>query len=101
MTRADQFPTVNAEVQGQGQHGTVIAGQSLPTVGSAQLDVGLSWELDFWGKFRRASEAARAEILATEWGRRAVLTSLVSQVATGLLRPSRPRSRARDCDGAR
>ncbi len=82
VTRADQFPTVNAEVQGQGLHGTVIAGQSLPTVGSASLEVGLSWELDFWGKFRRASEAARAEILASEWGRRAVLTSLVSQVAT-------------------
>jgi multidrug efflux system outer membrane protein len=82
VTRADQFPTVNGEVQGQGLRGTIIAGQSLPTVGSASLNVGLSWELDFWGKFRRASEAARAEILASEWGRRAVLTSLVSQVAT-------------------
>jgi multidrug efflux system outer membrane protein len=71
VTRADQFPTVNGEAQGQGQRGTVIAGQSLPTTGSAQLGVSLSWELDFWGKYRRASEAARAEILATEWGRRA------------------------------
>jgi multidrug efflux system outer membrane protein len=44
--------------------------------------VGLSWELDFWGKFRRATEAARAEMLASEWGRRAVVTSLISQVAT-------------------
>jgi multidrug efflux system outer membrane protein len=82
VTRADQFPTINGEAQGQAQHGTVIAGQSLPTVGTGALGVSLSWELDFWGKFRRASEAARAEILATEWGRRAVLTSLVSQVAT-------------------
>lgn len=81
VTRADRFPTVNAEAQAQGQHGTVIAGQTLPTSGSGQLDVALSWELDFWGKYRRASEAARAEILATEWGRRAILTSLVSQVA--------------------
>jgi multidrug efflux system outer membrane protein len=76
VTRADQFPTVS------GQHGTVFADQTLPTVGNGSLGVGLSWELDFWGKFRRANEAARAEILATEWGRRAVLTSLVSQVAT-------------------
>ena len=81
VTRADRFPTVNAEAQAQGQHGTVIAGQTLPTSGSGQLGVALSWELDFWGKYRRASEAARAEILATEWGRRAILTSLVSQVA--------------------
>jgi multidrug efflux system outer membrane protein len=85
IIRADQFPTINAEAQAQGQHGTVIAGQTLPTTGSGQLGVALSWELDFWGKFRRASEAARAVILATEWGRRAVLTSLVSEVASAYL----------------
>jgi multidrug efflux system outer membrane protein len=82
VIRADQFPAVNGQIQGQAQHGAVIADQSLPTVGSGSLGVGLSWELDFWGKYRRATEAARAGILATEWGRRAVLTSLVSQVAT-------------------
>lgn len=82
VTRADQFPTIDGEAQAQGQHGTVIAGQSLPTVGSGSLGVALSWELDFWGKYRRASEAARAELLATEWGRRAILTSLVSEVAS-------------------
>jgi multidrug efflux system outer membrane protein len=83
ITRADQFPTVNGEVQAQAQHGTVIANQTLPTVGTGQIGVALSWELDFWGKYRRASESARAEILASEWGRRAILTSLVSQVASG------------------
>jgi len=43
------------------------------------------WELDFWGKFRKATEAARAELLATEWGRRAVINSLISDVATSYL----------------
>jgi len=66
-TRADQFPTVNGEAQAQGQQGAVVAGQSLPTTGSGSLGVSLSWELDFWGNYRRATEAARAEILATEW----------------------------------
>ena len=37
---------------------------------------------DFWGKFRRGNEAARAQLLASEWGRRAVATTLVSQVAS-------------------
>jgi multidrug efflux system outer membrane protein len=37
--------------------------------------------VDFWGRFRRATEAARATLAATEWGRRAVVTSLVAQVA--------------------
>ena len=45
----------------------------------AFLDAG--WELDFWGKFRRATEAARAELLATEESRRTVVLTLVSAVA--------------------
>ena len=40
-----------------------------------------AWELDFWGKYRRATEAARANLLATEWARRAVINTLVSNVA--------------------
>jgi len=83
VTRADRFPTVSGQVQTQAQHGTVIAGQTLPTFGFGQVNASLSWELDFWGKFRRASESARAVILASEWGRRAILTSLVSRVASG------------------
>lgn len=83
ITRSQQFPTVNGNVNGQGQHGTVFGNQSLPTVGMAQMNASLSWELDFWGKFRRATESARAQILASEWGRRAIITSLVSQVASG------------------
>jgi multidrug efflux system outer membrane protein len=41
----------------------------------------LSYEIDLWGRFRRSSEAARAELLATEAGRRFVLLTLVSDVA--------------------
>jgi len=40
------------------------------------------WELDFWGKYRRATEAARAELLASEYGMRSVQISLISGVAT-------------------
>jgi multidrug efflux system outer membrane protein len=42
----------------------------------------LSWELDLWGRIRRSTEAARAELLAEEENRRAVILSLVSAVAT-------------------
>jgi hypothetical protein len=41
----------------------------------------MSWEIDLWGKIRRSSEAANAQLLASEEGRRAVLLSLVSDVA--------------------
>jgi multidrug efflux system outer membrane protein len=41
----------------------------------------LSWELDVWGRIRRSNEAARADLLAREWNRRAVVLQLVSGVA--------------------
>jgi outer membrane protein, multidrug efflux system len=40
-----------------------------------------AWNLDFWGLYRRQTEAARAELLASEWGRRATLTTLIQSVA--------------------
>ena len=40
------------------------------------------WNLDFWGKYRRATEAARANLLANEWAQKAVIASLVAQVAS-------------------
>jgi outer membrane protein, multidrug efflux system len=40
-----------------------------------------AWNLDFWGLYRRQSEAARAELLASEWGRRATRSTLVESVA--------------------
>jgi multidrug efflux system outer membrane protein len=42
-----------------------------------------SWELDFWGKYRRATEAARAELVASEAGREAVRASLIGDVVRG------------------
>ena len=50
------------------------------TFGSVALNL-LSFELDIWGRLRRATEAARANLLATEETRKAVVTSLVSEVA--------------------
>lgn len=43
----------------------------------------LSWEIDFWGKYRRATEAARAELAASEAGREAIRSSLVGEVMRG------------------
>ncbi len=46
-----------------------------------QTTLNASWELDIWGRVRRSTEAARAELVASEEGRRAVILSLVSSVA--------------------
>ena len=45
------------------------------------LDV--AWEIDVWGRIRRATEAARAEFLASQDARRGIMLSLVSEVAAG------------------
>ncbi|MFO0752039.1 MAG: efflux transporter outer membrane subunit [Thermodesulfovibrionales bacterium] len=50
-----------------------------------QLSSSAAWELDVWGRLRRATEAARAELLAAEESRQAVVLTLVSSVATGYL----------------
>jgi multidrug efflux system outer membrane protein len=47
-----------------------------------QAGAALSWEIDLWGRLRRLTEAARAQYLATEEGRRAVIVSLIGDVMT-------------------
>jgi len=82
ITRADQAPTVSGNAGAARER--LAQSLGLPALQTNAFDVQVSaaWELDFWGKFRRATEAARAELLATRWGQRAVVTSLVSQVAS-------------------
>ena len=53
-----------------------------PTFNSSQLFLNAAWEIDLWGKLRRATEAARAELLSTEEARRTVILTLVTSVAT-------------------
>ena len=83
ITRADQFPTVSAGSQVSGQY-TPKTSREFPAyrTNAGELDFSVVWNLDFWGKYRRETEAARASLLASQWGHRAVLSSVVSSVAT-------------------
>jgi outer membrane protein, multidrug efflux system len=90
ITRAQQFPTVSG--------GATFTGLGLPSsltkdfnsnangTGSSFYDGGFTlsaaWNLDFWGLYRHQSEAARAQLLATEWGRRMTISTLIENVAT-------------------
>ena len=56
----------------------------------------LSFEVDIWGRLRRATEAARANLLGAEENRKAVMTTLVSDVASVLLQPARTGLRTGD-----
>jgi multidrug efflux system outer membrane protein len=82
ITRADQFPTITGGASAINER--FPATRITPAFETSPMQVNLSlfWELDFWGKFRRATEAARANLLATDWGRKAVISSVVSNVAT-------------------
>lgn len=60
------------------------AGVSNPT-NAFQLLAGASWELDLWGKVRRQTEAAQANLLATEDARKGVILTLVANVASAYL----------------
>ncbi|NUO10174.1 MAG: efflux transporter outer membrane subunit [Candidatus Brocadia sp.] len=51
-----------------------------------RVNLGVSWELDIWGRIRRAEEAGRADLLSSEEGRQAVILMLVSAVADGYIK---------------
>ena len=81
FTRADQYPRL--DVEGSAQWGNFIGGgRSQSTDATAFIGLPLSWEIDFWGKFSRATEAARAELLASEYGFKTVQISLISTVVS-------------------
>jgi outer membrane protein, multidrug efflux system len=82
ITRADQFPTISGGASATNERFSQTRITPAFETSPIQVNLGLIWELDFWGKYRRATEAARAELLATEWGQKAVVSSLVSNVAT-------------------
>jgi NodT family efflux transporter outer membrane factor (OMF) lipoprotein len=90
ITRSDQFPQLAASggvtadrISRNGS--TPLPASLVPsqtrTFGEASLSL-LSFELDIWGRLRRATEAARANLLGAEENRKAVVTTLVSDVAT-------------------
>jgi outer membrane protein, multidrug efflux system len=82
VVRSTAWPSLNATLSAADQR-SIAPGRPRPVeFDSYQVGAALSWELSFWGKYTRASESARAQILASEWGQRAVATSLVSQCAS-------------------
>jgi multidrug efflux system outer membrane protein len=86
ITRSQEFPSITVGGTGvgatlPGSLGTQIAS---PLV-SGSLNVSAAWTPDFWGFYRKQTEAARAQLLAQEWAQRAVQLTLVQQVATAYL----------------
>ncbi len=93
ITRSDQFPQFGAsggvELNRFSRDGATpippaLLAEQNRNFGSASLNL-LSFEVDLWGRLRRATEAARANLLSAEENRKTVITTLVSDVATAYL----------------
>jgi len=89
-TRADLFPQIGYG----GNAGRVRASETGPfaltpgtnTIYSLyQAQLSASWEIDLWGKVRRATEAAKADLVAVEENRSGVILSLVASIATAYI----------------
>jgi len=86
LSRSDLFPQAGADAAAGRQRASEQGANPLPsnyqvTSNYFQGTLNASWEIDLWGRVRRANEAARANLLASEEGRRATVLSLVSSVA--------------------
>jgi NodT family efflux transporter outer membrane factor (OMF) lipoprotein len=87
ITKSQQYPQITGSADlvtlGRSRDGEISLPQPTSkgrTFGSVLLNL-LSFELDIWGRLRKQTEAARADLLATEEARKAVLTTIVSDVA--------------------
>ena len=90
QTRSQLFPQVGYGAGAQRERTREPAFASLipnyPNPASAyQAALQASWEIDLWGRIRRQSEAAYANVLATDEARRGVILTLVANVANGYL----------------
>jgi multidrug efflux system outer membrane protein len=79
FTEADEYPRLDLD-GGINRGNFTGTGKSPNTDTSSYITAPLSWEIDFWGKFSRATEAARADLIASEYGLKTVQLTLVSEV---------------------
>ncbi len=88
-TRSQLFPQAAAGFNGQRERvplgTTQLPPGASPVFNQFQGTLSASWEIDFFGKLRRQTESARANLLASEEGRRATILTLVAGVATSYI----------------
>ena len=82
IARADFFPQIGYSAQWSRTRESQLLAPGVGVVNIHDVNLGLSWELDLWGRIRRSNEAALAQYLASEEARRGVVLSLVSEIAT-------------------
>ncbi len=79
-TRADALPAVN--VAAGASHGNFAGVKAAEASSNFYAFPELVWEIDFWGKYRRSTEAAKAELLSSEYAMRMTQMSLITSVVS-------------------
>jgi len=87
IARSNQYPQINGEIDYEVGRGTKVGITPIPSLKSSDfhqmtITIGAGYELDLWGQFSRATEAAKAQLMATDEARNIVLMTLVSEVAS-------------------
>jgi multidrug efflux system outer membrane protein len=86
ITRSQEFPTLAVGGTGIGATIPSSVGSNIPNpLVEGSFNLSAAWTPDFWGLYRRQTEAARAQLLAQSWAQRAVRLTLVQQVVTTYL----------------
>jgi outer membrane protein, multidrug efflux system len=86
VTKADQSPSLSGSASFSSQQyakGEMGSNQDPVLMNFGRLGLGAAWNLDFWGRYRMATEAARAQLLSTQWAQRAVIDTVITEIATG------------------
>lgn len=82
IVRANQFPTLNGTGSANYGKDEVQFNSNPNPQGFGTLGLSLNYVTDFWGQYRRATESARATLLATKYAQEVVQTSLINSVVT-------------------
>lgn len=107
ITNADRWPNVDVEGDATRSKDSLFV-NNIPGISRYRtiytVQGAVSYELDLWGRYQRASESARAQLLNTEFGREATKLSLTGDVARGyfgLIAAAEQLARARDTQASR
>jgi multidrug efflux system outer membrane protein len=86
ITRSQQFPTLSVGGTGIGAELPDSLSKSIgSSIYAGSFNLSAAWTPDFWGLYRRQTQAARAQLLAQVWAQRAVRMTLVEQVASAYI----------------
>jgi multidrug efflux system outer membrane protein len=80
FTNSDRLPKFGYSASA-GRTNMLLGNVSSSEINNFSGSVNAGWEIDFWGKYKRSTEAAKADLLSTMYGKRAIEIALISEIA--------------------